>query len=398
MALVNRDSMPQNGAPPPRTPPRGRRWLVVGAALLCVLALTAGGLYLANRSAPGPAPLPPPAAQPGRQPASPAGITALGLPRLAFGFYSAGFERNRCYGSCKPDGDGAANEKRNRQRMAELERMHVNFVINNVSVKEWYASSPKAFLAFLDDLHDSGIRVSYGLTSHRDVWLQNPKASGDKAGFTTDQAEAHFKATDLDGDGVSDLDGRLDVFYLSHEVLEWANHAQRVQMYQLAKRWLPNTPVSVYYASAISRPTKAAFKDRPHRRGGTWADYAYGPGEADIVHLAAHRPFVDDRFDVRRSTDDLKGDIEVVRRATPDVPIFVSSSFAYDDRMKRDPTSMWTPAQIEQWYEAVRSVRGVRGVFLRSYHRFTFDLGNPRFGAQRAQWARLGGAVAATTP
>jgi hypothetical protein len=49
--------------------------------------------------------------------------------------------------------------------------------------------------------------------------------------------------------------------------------------------------------------------------------------------------------------------------------------------------AMWTPAQIQQWYEAVRSVYGVRGVFLRSHDWFAFDLGDPRFGAQRAQWA-----------
>jgi hypothetical protein len=391
MALVNRDSMPPNGAPPPRTP-RSRRWLMVGAALLCVLALTAGGLYLANRSkpAPRPAPLPPPAAQPGRQAAPPAGITALGLPRLAFGFYSAGLERNRCYGSCKPDGDGAANEKRNRQRIAELKRMHVNFVINNVSVKDWYASSPKSFLAFLDDLHDSGIRVSYGLTSHRGVWLQNPKASGEAVGFTTDRAEANFKATDLDGDGVSDLDGRLDVLYLSHEVLEWANHAQRVQMYQLAKRWLPNTPVSVYYAADISRPADPRTRDKPHPRGGTWADFAYGPGEADIVHLSAPPPF----SEARRPFSAFEADVELVRRITPNVPIYVSTSFAaFDGKMKNDPSSMWTPEQIETWYRSVREVEGVRGVFLRSYHRFTYDLGHDHFGAQRAAWTRLGSTV-----
>jgi hypothetical protein len=35
----------------------------------------------------------------------------------------------------------------------------------------------------------------------------------------------------------------------------------------------------------------------------------------------------------------------------------------------------------------------VRGVFLRSYKRFAFDLGNERFAAQRAEWARLGSSV-----
>jgi hypothetical protein len=38
----------------------------------------------------------------------------------------------------------------------------------------------------------------------------------------------------------------------------------------------------------------------------------------------------------------------------------------------------------------VRSVEGVRGVFLRSYKRFAYDLGNERFAAQRAEWASLG--------
>ena len=40
--------------------------------------------------------------------------------------------------------------------------------------------------------------------------------------------------------------------------------------------------------------------------------------------------------------------------------------------------------------QAVRSVEGVRGVFLRSYKRFAYDLGNERFAAQRAEWASLG--------
>jgi hypothetical protein len=56
------------------------------------------------------------------------------------------------------------------------------------------------------------------------------------------------------------------------------------------------------------------------------------------------------------------------------VPIYVSTSFAsFDGKMKHDPGSMWTPEQIETWYRSVREVEGVRGVFLRSYHRFTYD-------------------------
>jgi hypothetical protein len=394
MELRKRHEIPPLGPPPsPSRPHRG--WMVAGLVSCLVLVLAGGGYYLANRPEPPSAPTSGPPAQGGQGAAT---STSEGLPPLSFGFYSAGLQPSPCYGSCKPGTPAAKKEASTKQRIGELAAMHVNFVIDYTSPKDWFVSSPKAFLTFLNDLHRHGIRISYGLASGRRLWFRQPRAVGPARGFTTEIAEAEYKATDRDGDGVSDLDGKIDAIYLSHEVLEWADHIQRVEMYRATKRWLPHTPVSVYYGSAMSRPTHPAFKDRPHRRGGTWADYAYGPGEADIVHLAAHRPFLSDRFDVRRSTDDLKSDIEVVRRATPDVPIFVSTSFAYDPRMARDPTSMWTPAQIQQWYEAVRSVNGVRGVFLRSYHRFTFDLGNSRFAAQRAQWAKLGSAVASSSP
>ena len=83
-----------------------------------------------------------------------------------------------------------------------------------------------------------------------------------------------------------------------------------------------------------------------------------------------------------------------MRRTTPNVPIYVSTSFAsFDGKMKHDRGSMWTPEQIETWYRSVREVEGVRGVFLRSYHRFTHDLGHDHFGAQRAAGTRLGSTV-----
>jgi hypothetical protein len=54
---------------------------------------------------------------------------------------------------------------------------------------------------------------------------------------------------------------------------------------------------------------------------------------------------------------------------------------------------MWKPDEIRGWFEAVRSVEGVRGAFLRSYKRFAYDLGNQSFDAQRAEWARIGSTV-----
>ena len=332
----------------------------------------------------------------GTGPPTTAGVPArslAGAPLLT-GFYSAGFEPSECYGSCRPGDPGAQAEAHDRARIAELADLHVNFVIHNSSPADWYAASPRSLLAFLGDLHQHEIGVSYALASGRTDWFE---ASG---GFTTRIAEAQFGRTDLDHDGVSDLDGRIDALYQAHEVLEWATHDHRVAMYQAAKRWFPNTPVVVYYGGLLARTVDPASSGEPHRRGGRWADYAYGPGEADIVHVSADRPFDDGgAYDPAHSAADLRASIRIVHRATPHVPIWVHSSFAADRDMRTRPDSMWTPAQLEGWYRAIAPVPGVRGVFLRSFGRFRYDLANPRFALQRELWRRIGaGAVAGRTP
>lgn len=375
-----------NTTPQPRLQPPGplRGWLVAGIAVGLVLALVGGGFFLAKRSGPSGASV---SGQPGR-PAPGPPASAQKLPEFAFGFYSAGLQPSRCYGSCQSGSPGARDEERTEKRIAELQDMHANFVLNNTSIAEQFVASPNAVIAFLDDLHRQGIGVTYTAVPRR-LWLPD----GKRGGFSTAAAEASLKATDLDGDGVSELDGRIDAIFLAHEVLEWANHAERVRMYQLTKKWFPNTPISVYYAGIIKRPVSPAFRNRPHRSGGTWGDFAYGPGEADIVHLSAPRPFDGGTYNPKRTAEALSEDVEVVRRATPDVPIFVSTSFAHDRKMANDPASMWKPDEIRGWFEAVRSVEGVRGAFLRSYKRFAYDLGNQSFDAQRAEWARIGSAV-----
>ena len=384
MALRDPDSAPQPG---PRSPGPRRGWLVAGITVGLVLALAGAGILVANRPEPRGASVP-------RQPARPAPgppASARQLPEFAFGFYSAGLQPSRCHGSCKPGSPGARDEQRTEQRIAELRDMHANFVLNNTPIAKQFVASPDAVLAFLDDLHRKGIGVTYAPVS-RQLWLRDRR----NGVFSTEEAEAAVQATDLDGDGVSDLDGRIDAVFLAHEVLEWANHHERVRMYQVTKKWFPNTPISVYYAGLIQRPASPEFRDRPHRRGGTWGDFAYGPGEADVVHLSAPRPFDGTTYNPERTAEALREDVEIVRRATPDVPIYVSTSFAHDGRMRNDPASMWKPEEIEGWFRAVRSVEGVRGAFLRSYKRFAYDLGNESFGAQRAEWAKLGSSVTAS--
>lgn len=278
------------------------------------------------------------------------------------GFYSAGLRESRCYGSCVPGEEGAAAAAFDHVRMAELEALHVRYVVNNESVVTWYRAAPASFLAFLDDLHTHGIRVSYSIASGQGAWFADGR-------FGTVRANALFASTDLDGDGVSDLDGRLDVLYQGHEVLEWTTHAQRVAIYRVAKKWFPHTPVSVYYAG-FGREADPAV--------------AYGPGEADIVHLGIRRGAGGAAFH-----DEVVREVALVRAITPHLPVYVSTSFDGDDRMRNTPGAMWTPAQIAQWWHATASVTGVRGVLLRSYGRFTYDLANPAFGAQRAAWTAL---------
>ncbi len=286
------------------------------------------------------------------------------------GFYSAGLRESRCYGSCTPDSDGAAAEAFDRARMTELQALHVGYVVNNETVVSWYRAAPAAFLAYLDDIHAHGLRVSYSVASGRNAWFA-------KGRFGTTRANALFARTDLDRDGVSDLDGRLDVLYQGHEVLEWTTHAQRVAIYQVAKKWFPHTPVSVYYAG-FGRPLDPR--------------YAYGPGEADIVHLGIRRNASSDGWDAAAFRDEVAREVAIVRQVTPGTPVYVSTNIAGDDQLRRTPAAMWTPDQIAQWWTAATSVAGVSGVLLRSYGRFTYDLANPAFGAQRAAWTAVAGA------
>lgn len=327
--------------------------------------------------------------------------TPLESPGFAFGFYSAGLKLVDCYGSCRPGTNEYSIQQADRARMAQLEAMHVTFVTNNESLTKWYRKFPSSVFAYLDELHAHHIRVSYSVAAGEGMWFRHGT-------FDTSQANTLFARTDLNHDGKSDLDGRLDVLYAGHEVLEWATHDQRVQMYKVAKHWFPHTPVAFYYAG-MYRPFDPAFANLPHPGGpgGPWSDYAYGPGETDIVLLNIRRgasATTLDSVDERRgkfSAADFKAAAEktiaAIRSRTPNTPIFVSTNFASDDAMRQNPKAMWSAADISAWYHALVSIPGVDGVQLRSFGRFTYDLANPHYSAQQAIWRQLG-AAAATLP
>jgi hypothetical protein len=51
---------------------------------------------------------------------------------------------------------------------------------------------------------------------------------------------------------------------------------------------------------------------------------------------------------------------------------------------------MWPARDLARWGKVLASVPAVRGIALRSFGRFRYDLANPRYVAQRAAWTRLG--------
>jgi hypothetical protein len=371
-------------------PPHGpRRWTlqsVVGALLvisLIVAIFSLEALHKTHHAA-----TPPAAPQP-----APTTTTPLQTPGFAFGFYSAGLKLVDCYGTCRPGTAEYAAQQFDRQRMAQLEAMHITWVTNNESIVKYYRKFPASVLKYLDELHAHHIRVSYSVASGEGVWFSHGK-------FSTSQAQTLFARTDLNHDGVSDLDGRLDALYQGHEVLEWATHTQRVQIYQVAKKWFPRTPVAVYYAG-LYRPVDPAWADLPHPGGpgGHWRDYAYGPGETDIVVVNVRRsatPATIDSVDERSGTFNAAGfaaaarqTIEAIRQQTPNIPIIVSTNIASDPAMENNPKSMWSATELSQWYHALAAIPGVTGIQLRSFGRFKYDLGNAVYAQQQATYCQL---------
>ena len=382
----------------PLPPPRRRRTLQSIVAGLIVLTMviavfTIEALRPKHHAAKPSAVVPSPAATAG---------TPLKTPGFAFGFYSAGLKVVDCYGTCRPGTKQYADQQFDRQRMAQLEAMHVTFVTNNETLVKWYRQFPASVLTYLDELHAHHIRVSYSVASGAGVWFH-------KGHFGADRATAFFARTDLNHDGVSDLDGRLDVVYQGHEVLEWATHAQRVEIYRVAKHWFPHTPIAVYYAG-IYRGFDPAMSDQTHAGGpgGVWQDYAYGPGEADIALVNVRinatpdtLDFVDDHpgpFQPANFAAAAKKTVAAVHAATPDTPIFISTNLASDPAMRLRPQAMWSPAQLSSWYHSLVALPGVAGVQLRSFGRFTYDLGNPRFTPQQQTFQQLGAAAATIKP
>jgi len=105
---------------------------------------------------------------------------------------------------------------------------------------------------------------------------------------------------------------------------------------------VPTTPVAPYYAG-FDRPFEPSIANTPHSSGpgGSWRDYAYGPGEADAVlvnvrprrfaHGGGHRQHPARTGCCRRRTSLMPARRQECRAHTSDHPgvkIFISTNIA----------------------------------------------------------------------
>ena len=272
-------------------------------------------------------------------------------------------------------GVGAEKNPYNLRRMDELQALHVNFIEESFKPHFYNTEEKqKSYHRLLEGLHARGIQIAVKFTTDPKDWFSNDDSTipMNQWIFDTSEAEAKFQSSDRDGDGISDLDGRIDVVYLAHEVYEFANYEERVQMYQLAKRYFPTTPIMMYYGGGFAYAYARAGYSHP--AGGMWEDYQYGPGETDIICFYVSPPFIQDaqgnrQLDPRQTIKSLLNQKQYADPITPEIPIWVLTTIG-----SNNPSAMWEPEEILDWAAAILSVGDVQGILARGYGRLKYDL------------------------
>jgi hypothetical protein len=188
-------------------------------------------------------------------------------------------------------------------------------------------------------------------------------------------------------------DSRVVGICLTHEVNEYADHAHRRWMYQLAKEYFPRQLVLHYYSRLWDDVNPTGKKV-----------YGYGLDgevESDVLFVSLQA--------VRKGSFSLDqaGKLEQVLRyaaRTPDIPVWAQTSVNADHRYVNGPASMieiwgargenlpiWADKLFRTLYTDAsgRQVR-LTGFFWRSLGRFPYDLGYPDFAAHRAQVRAIG--------
>ncbi len=176
---------------------------------------------------------------------------------------------------------------------------------------------------------------------------------------------------------------------ITHEVTEYADHARRVWMYQLAKAYFPAQAVIHYYG--LLTDTQNADRKKTDGYG------LNGERETDILFVslpAVAKGHFRGPTDLARLTTALRA-----ATRTPGIPVWGQTSINADNKMVTGPDTMrivWGAhgENMPIWADAllatsVPDAHGtplrLSGFFWRSLGRFNWDLGFPAFTSHRAQ-------------
>jgi hypothetical protein len=181
---------------------------------------------------------------------------------------------------------------------------------------------------------------------------------------------------------------------LTHEVTEWADHARRRWMYELAKPFFPKKKVIQYYG--VLWDTVNPGKEK------VWTYGENGEVETDVLFVSLQAATREGRFDLQRAKK--LEEIFAYAQRTPGIPVWVQTSINADHKYvdgTRSMRAVWGTRgeNMRLWADRVlrtevpgKGAPALRldGFFWRSLGRFPYDLGHPEFGDQRAALRAIG--------
>ena len=180
---------------------------------------------------------------------------------------------------------------------------------------------------------------------------------------------------------------------ITHEVTEYADHARRRWMYQLAKEYFPDKKVIQYYGVLWDRKNPLRMKVDGYGKN--------GEVETDVLFVSL-QAVTKGRFDLEHARK-LREALAAAAR-TPGIPVWGQTSINADHKFVTGPGSMiaiWGEhgENMAAWADALFRTTGpdtpggplrLSGFFWRSLGRFPWDLGYPAFTAQRVQMRAIG--------
>ncbi len=206
-----------------------------------------------------------------------------------------------------------------------------------------------------------------------------------------DEAQARAKLADIGRRFAHDP--RVYGICITHEVTEYADHARRHWMYELAKPYFGDKKVIQYYGRLWDDVNPAGKKVMEYGKN--------GERETDVLFVSL--PAVRQKQFSRANVQHLVDALEAAAR-TPGVPVWGQTSINADNKMVTGPETMlsvWGAhgENMTAWTDALMSTaradaaghpQRLQAFFWRSLGRFPWDLGYPPFADQRARMREIG--------